>query len=69
VTIDPDGNDKFYILTWQRLRDIVIKHHKNYLARCNGVRPRNWKSLHCSVLAKEISRYEDAWETIEQNLD
>ena len=68
VTLDPDGNDKFYILTWQRLRDIVIKHHKAYLKRCNGIRPRNWKSLHSAVNSDYLSRYENAWDTIDANL-
>lgn len=68
VRLDPDGNDKFYILTWQRLRDIVIKHHKDFLKRVNGVRPKNWKSFHSAVSSKHLSPYENAWETIEKNL-
>lgn len=38
VKIDPNGSDGFFILPWQRLRDLVVKGHKAYLARHNGMR-------------------------------
>lgn len=52
VKIDESGNDRFYILTWQRLRDLLVKHHKTYLAKHGGIRPKRWDSLHCAILEK-----------------
>lgn len=41
VKID-DGNDRFYILPWDRLRDILVGLREAYLAKHNGTRPKKW---------------------------
>jgi hypothetical protein len=68
VKIDEGGSDRFYILTWQRLRDLLVKHHKAYLEKHGGIRPRRWDSLHCAILEQSLCPYQDKWETIEKNL-
>ena len=68
VSIGPTGGDRFYVLTWNRLRDILVRLHKTWLAKHNGVRPKKWDSLHCAISEKELARYRDAWDTVKKNL-
>jgi len=68
VKIEEDGNDRFYILTWQRLRDILTARHNAYLAKHGGARPRRWDSLHCIITEKALQPYRDKWEIVEKNL-
>ena len=42
VKIEEDGQGRFYILTWQKLRDLLIDEYTMYLRKHGGVRPRRW---------------------------
>lgn len=68
VMISEEGNDRFYILPWQRLRDLLTEGHKAYLAKHNGVRPQRWNSLHCMISEKTLFPYRDNWDIIEKSL-
>lgn len=68
VKVAEDGNDSFYILPWDRLRDLLVDHHKLFLARHDGVRPKKWNSLHCAIDEGTLRRYRDKWDTVEKNL-
>ena len=68
VKIEEDGNDRFYILTWQRFRNLLVKGHKKYLQKHNGVRPKRWDSLHSTISENILRPYLDRWDTIEKNL-
>lgn len=68
VKIEDNGNDRFYIITWKGLRDLLVKKHKEYLEHHSGVRPKNWKSLHSAITERTLSSYRDKWDTIEKNL-
>ena len=68
VSINSNGADRFYILTWRKLRGILVRKHKAYLARHNGRRPKRWDSLHCMISQKTLKRYRDRWDIIETNL-
>lgn len=69
VKIEDDGNDRFYILPWERLRDLLVDHHEAFLARHNGIRPKKWDSLHCAIAESALHPYRDKWDTIEKNLE
>ncbi len=58
-------NDKFYILSWERFRDILIKNHTEYLQKHEGVRPKRWDSLHVGVKESNLKPFEDCWDEIE----
>jgi hypothetical protein len=45
VTVGPAGPDRYYILTWRMLRDLIVKTHRSYLAKHRGVRPQRCASL------------------------
>lgn len=68
VTIDANGADRYYILTWRTLRDLIVKGHKAYLARHGGMRAEKWDSLHCAISEKDLRPYKDKWPIIERNL-
>ncbi len=68
VTIEEHGNDQFYICTWRMLRDLLIKGHKAFLDRHDGVRPQRWDSFHSAISEKTLRPYRDKWDIIEKNL-
>jgi hypothetical protein len=68
VKIEADGKDRFYILTWQQLRDLLMEAHKIFLEKHGGVRPRSSKSLHCAISEDSLHAYRDKWDTVEKNL-
>ena len=68
VKIVEDGNDQFYILRWQKLRDLLIKQHKAFLDKHGGVRPQRWDTFHSSIPEKTLRPYLNKWEIIEKCL-
>ncbi len=68
VRIAANGDDRFYVLTWQQLRDVLIKEHKAYLAKHNGIRPRRWDSLHCAITEKALAKHQDKWALVMKSL-
>ena len=68
VKLDDDGADRFYILPWVKLRDRLVRRHKQYLQKHNGVRPQRWDSKHTAISEKDLAPYQDKWETIAANI-
>jgi hypothetical protein len=68
VRIADGGKDSFYILPWGTLRDLLVEHHREFIARHDGMRPRKWESLHCAIEEKVLKSHENRWDVIEQNL-
>jgi hypothetical protein len=68
VKIQETGNDSFYILPWESMRDLLIDHHKTYLARHDGIRPKKWDSMHAAISEEALRPYQDKWDTIEKSL-
>jgi len=68
VMVDINGADRYYILTWCKLRNLIIKSHKAYLARHGGRRAETWDSLHCAISEKALRPYRDKWHIIEKKL-
>lgn len=69
VRIDPDGNDHFYILPWNKFRDLLVDHHQSFLARLNGIRPQKWNSLHSAISKSSLLSYKDRWDIIEKQFE
>jgi hypothetical protein len=68
VKVEDTGEDRFYVLTWQKLRDLLIKEHKSYLTKHNGVRPKRWDSLHCAITERVLAKYQNNWDLVFGNL-
>lgn len=62
------GQDRFFILEWEQLRDIIVESYKESLALKGGVRPRNYKSLHCAASVSQLVEFENKWERITRKL-
>jgi hypothetical protein len=61
VAIDSNGTDRFYILEWRQLRDLLIRKYKANLAGKGGVRPRNPESRHTAVSEAQLERFRENW--------
>jgi len=59
------GSDKFYILKKHELARIMKDHHEAFLAKHNGIRPKNHESTHCGLKESEFGVFEDNWHLIE----
>jgi len=68
VSIGATGADRFYILTWNMLRGLLVRGHRAYLAKHGGVRPKKWDSLHFAFTENDLRPYRDRWDTIKRNL-
>jgi len=55
------GDDKFFVVEWSTVQDIVIANHKRWLDAHGGVRPKKPDSLHCSVTEDDLQCYKDKW--------
>jgi hypothetical protein len=67
VRIDPDPNtrnDRYYICTWEQLRDLILKYHKAFLGRYDGIRPKSPESMHTAIAEKALAPFLDQWQTI-----
>jgi hypothetical protein len=62
------GKDRFYILEWEQLQDIAVSSYRAWLGAKDGVRPRNYKSLHCSVSPELLPEFENQWNKITERL-
>ncbi len=58
------GKDQFFVIEWEELRDIVVERYCSWLETHDGIRPKNYKSLHCSVLPQHLANFEGKWERI-----
>jgi hypothetical protein len=68
VVVGASGNDKFYIMSWEELRDMLRDGHKRYIAKHQGVRPKKWDSLHAALLEESLMPFRDNWKLIKQSL-
>lgn len=68
ASADPPHRDRFFILPWQELASVVTAHHAQYLAKHDGVRPRQWKSLHAAFDLSKVEASEGAWDVLRDRL-
>jgi hypothetical protein len=61
---DEYSKDKFMIFEWEQLQDIVVLKYGTWLKTIGGRRPKNPKSLHCTVTYKDLAEFEDNWTII-----
>lgn len=58
------GNDRLFILEWEKLQDIAILGYSAWIDSKDGVRPRKHKSLHCFVSPGKLTDFENEWDKI-----
>ena len=68
LSSDSEVRDRFFVLTWTKLRNIIVAAHREWLSLHNGVRPRNTRSLHTALNVEQVQRYENRWKNVFDNL-
>lgn len=58
------GRDRFFVLEWKELRDILVGGHKAYLQKHDGRRPKKPDSFHCALGIKDVEPFENQWRKI-----
>jgi hypothetical protein len=62
------GDDQFYVLEWSKVQEILIVNHTSWLNSHGGVRPRQYNSMHCSIVQSDLRDYKDNWYIISSRL-
>jgi len=62
---DTYKKDRYFVFSWKQLQAIVIDHHRTYLKKHGGIRPKAPKSTHCSISIQGLKHFEDEWFSIE----
>jgi hypothetical protein len=62
------GDDEFYVMTWEDLQEIAIAHHREYLAKHDGVRPKKHDSYHTAIRPAQLTEHRDKWSVLESRL-
>ena len=64
VLLKESGQDRFFILEWKQLQNLVVKGHTEYLSKHNFVRPRVPDSFHTSLDIVAVEPFENEWRRI-----
>jgi hypothetical protein len=62
------GDDKFFILEWSKVQEVLTANYRRWLDAHGGVRPRKPDSLHCSIVERDLRDYKDNWSIITDRL-
>lgn len=64
ASADSRVKDRFFVLPWRELCRIVVGHHRTYLRKHGGVRPRKPESLHSALVPRQILKWENRWDLL-----
>jgi len=56
--------DRFFILEWKELQNLLIRHYEAHLSKQNFVRPRKADSYHTVLPISDVEPFEDKWPKI-----
>jgi hypothetical protein len=59
------GADEFYVMTWKDFQKIAMDHHREYLARHDGIRPKKYDSFHAAIRPEMMAEHRDKWGVLE----
>ena len=62
------AHDRFFVLSWDQLRDVLADRHRQYLAKHGGRRPKAPRSLRVALPIGAVLQFEDQWQVIEAAL-
>jgi hypothetical protein len=59
------GEDRFFVLKWSEVQDILIANHKRMIDKQGGARPKKYDSMHNAINPSVLQDYEDNWSLID----
>ncbi|MBN8459438.1 MAG: hypothetical protein J0M04_16540 [Verrucomicrobia bacterium] len=68
VRVCEDRSDRYYVCRWEDLRDLLVKGHKEFLARHGGRRPKKWDSMHSAILESVLEPFLEKWDVVTEGL-
>src|SRR5437763_6937894 len=64
VVLKDTGKDRFFVIEWKELQNILVPAYEVYLSKHGGVRPRAPGSFHTAVGIKALEPFENLWDKI-----
>ncbi|MFB3915762.1 MAG: hypothetical protein ACE14M_03475 [Terriglobales bacterium] len=64
VALQGTGQDRFFVIEWKKLRNILVRNHRAYLSKHHGKRPRAPRSFHTALGIKDVETFENQWHRI-----
>lgn len=66
VALKPEatGQDRFFVLEWKELQDILVRSYEAYLTKHGNRRPRAPGSFHTALAIDQAAPFEDKWDKI-----
>ncbi len=64
VRLVDTGQDRFYVLRWETLRDTLVTNYTKYMKKLKGIRPKNPESRHTAFDEKLLELYRDDWKLL-----
>lgn len=64
VSVRTYGEDQFFVIDWKDLCRKLTEGYRKYLAKHGGRRPKNPRSFHTAIGARDLADFRDRWETI-----
>jgi len=64
VVLKKTGQDRFFILEWKELQNLLVRGYTAYLSNHNFVRPRVPGSFHMALAISDVEPFENEWPKI-----
>jgi hypothetical protein len=66
VVLKPEatGQDRFFVLEWKELQDILVRSYEAYLTKHGNRRPKAPGSFHTALAIDQAKPFEDKWDKI-----
>ena len=55
------GQDRFYVLPWQSLRELMVTRYGFYINKHGDGRPKRFDSFHSAITEAPLAPFKDAW--------
>jgi hypothetical protein len=60
--------DRFFVMSWIELRNILNRGYRRYLRKRGGIRPKAPGSFHTALSERDVAEYEDRWRILKSAL-
>ncbi|HEY6389696.1 MAG TPA: hypothetical protein VIX89_00370 [Bryobacteraceae bacterium] len=64
VVLQDQGQDRFFVIEWKILQDILVRRYRAMLSKYGGIRPKAPGSFHSAIGIKDLESFENLWSKI-----